>query len=229
MKTVVLRLEGPLQSWGTQGRFAIRVTDREPSKSGVLGLVGCALGMERNDGATLQQLRQLRMATRVDRQGELVRDYHTVGGGSGREGIWSIKEGKHDRGLTAVTERYYLADARFIVALGSEDTALVERVALALQSPCWPLYLGRRSCVPSAPVFAGVYDIGPEKALRAIAYEDRRGEDLPDRLRMVVEAAAEDGTPRQDDPVSFALYERSHRLRHVRTEFVSTAALGSSP
>ena len=62
MKSVLLRLEGPLQSWGAQGRFGIGDTDREPSKSGVLGLVGAALGTVRNDGDLLASLRTLATA-----------------------------------------------------------------------------------------------------------------------------------------------------------------------
>ena len=31
-----------------------------------------------------------------------------------------------------------------------------ERVTAALKQPVWPIYLGRKSCVPSRPVFEGV-------------------------------------------------------------------------
>jgi CRISPR system Cascade subunit CasD len=113
MKSVLLRLAGPLQSWGTQGRFGIRDTDTEPSKSGVLGLVGAALGMQREDEATLARLRTLQMAVRVDREGSPLRDYHTVGGGrfrGGAYGLWSVEAGKLEE-KTALTQRYYLCDA----------------------------------------------------------------------------------------------------------------------
>ena len=39
-----LRLEGPLQSWGIRSRWDVRETQPEPTKSGVIGLLGCALG-----------------------------------------------------------------------------------------------------------------------------------------------------------------------------------------
>ena len=42
--TLFLRLEGPLQSWGERGHWAVRDTAPEPTKSGVVGLLGCALG-----------------------------------------------------------------------------------------------------------------------------------------------------------------------------------------
>src|SRR5690606_33869407 len=77
---LLLLLSGPMQSWGTQSRFAHRDTDFEPSKSGVLGLVGSALGMSRDDDDLLQALASLKMGVRVDREGRILRDYHTAGG-----------------------------------------------------------------------------------------------------------------------------------------------------
>jgi CRISPR system Cascade subunit CasD len=218
MKSVLLRLEGPLQSWGTQGRFGIRDTDMEPSKSGVLGMVGAALGVRRDDEATLARLVALEMAVRVDREGTVIRDYHTAGGGifAGREhGVWT----PDGRGVTAVTERFYLADASFVVALGTNDHGLVGEIAAALEEPRWPLFLGRRACVPSCPVYLGVTEAAPADAVRRARPRCEQG-DLPPRLRLVLEAGPEDGRPRNDVPVRFTLYEREHRLRHVRYEYM---------
>ena len=62
--TLYLRLEGPLQSWGERGRWSIRDTGPEPTKSGVIGLLGCAMGV--NDDRELRHLSQaLRMGVRV--------------------------------------------------------------------------------------------------------------------------------------------------------------------
>jgi len=214
MKTVLLRLEGPLQSWGTQGKYGIRDTDREPSKSGVLGLVGAALGMPRDDHDLLGRLRELELAVRVDREGTVLRDYHTVGAGTFRgkpHSLWS-RDNKKD---PALTERFYLMDASFLVGLGG-DEALVDRIAAALQAPVWPLFLGRRACPPSAPVFAGVTADPPEAALRAAPIDRERA---PEAVRLITEAAHE-GTPRVDVPISFALYERRHALRYVKSELL---------
>jgi CRISPR system Cascade subunit CasD len=228
LKSVLVRLAGPLQAWGTQGRFGIRDTDREPSKSGVLGLVGAALGMSRDDNARLEQLRRLAFAVRVDREGIPLRDYHTVGGGrSTRDeyGLWSIEGGKKIAGLTAVTERLYLADASFLTALGSEDDELIGRVARALQDPVWPPFLGRRACAPAEPLYAGTVNIAPDAALRQTPMTRRDRADAPDRLRLVLETDADNGRPRQDDPESFALYGRRHGLRYVRFDFIARDSL----
>ena len=81
--TLLFRVEGPMQSWGTQSRFSHRDTGHEPSKSGIIGLVCAALGKPREerpgDGfPTLRQLTALTMGVRVDREGRVERDYHTA-------------------------------------------------------------------------------------------------------------------------------------------------------
>lgn len=214
MKSVLLRLEGPLQAWGTQGRYAIRETDSEPSKSGVLGLVGCALGMARDDAQQLGRLRQLRMAVRVDRPGRAMRDLHTVGAGTFRgraHGMWGLKD------KTVVTQRYYLVDAAFTVALAHDDDAFVEQIAGALSDPVWPLFLGRRSCVPSEPVLLGLVEGGAEQALLRAPLA--RG--AASRLRLVADVATgEVGMQRADDPVSFTSADRQFAFRNVRESWI---------
>jgi CRISPR system Cascade subunit CasD len=218
MKSVVLRLEGPMQSWGTQGRYSIRDTDAEPSKSGVLGLVGAALGMKRDDHELLARLRSLRLAVRIDRPGRVVRDLHTVGAGTFRgepHSMWGLE------GKTVVTHRHYLVDAAFTGALGHEDEAFVGRIAEALQSPVWPLFLGRRSCAPSAPVFIGLYDGKPEDAVRAAPAARGAGKSL----RLVVEVeSGTDGAPRSDDPVSFESADRRFAFRYVAESWMENAS-----
>lgn len=239
-RTVLLRLEAPLQSWGTQGRFSVRDTDTEPSKSGIIGLIGAAMGMRRDDRDMLARLVALEMAARIDREGDVVRDYHTVGGGSYRGqpyGIWRPNE-KGDGGTlvgTALTDRFYLADASFLVALSGDD-GLVERIAAALQAPVWALFLGRKACPPAQPILAGVVDGAPREVLPVQPYpgrllrrrQHRAGMLLdanqpPAKLRMSVESA--DGAPRYDVPVSFERYARMHTRRFVETVWIHTPAV----
>lgn len=212
MKSVLIRLEGPMQSWGTQGRFSIRDTDTEPSKSGVIGFVGAALGMPRDDDATLASLAGLEMAVRVDREGTLLHDYHTAGGGRFRgeqHRVWGTG--------TVTSRRYYLCDASFLAALGGDNHALIERLAEKLENPTWSLFLGRRSCVPSTPPLAGLRNLAPAEALRREPLPD----DLPGPVRLLVECGPGDGAvPRNDLPLSFALYQRRHARRFVRTEWL---------
>ena len=144
MATLLLRLQGPMQSWGTTSRFDERDTQLEPSKSGVLGLVCAALGRDRSE--PVDDLAALRMGVRAEREGVPMRDYQTA------TGVLIASSGKPDLERTVVSPRYYLSDAVFLVGLEG-DRALLEAVHDALARPVWPLALGRKSFVPSLPVY----------------------------------------------------------------------------
>lgn len=225
---VLLLLDAPLQSWGTQGRFGHRDTDSEPSKSGVIGLIGAALGLERGDDLAIAPLAAMNMAVRVDREGKVLRDYHTAGGGTYRgepHGVFGSKD-------TIVTTRYYLADACFVVALSSEDQALVARVVEALGNPRWPLFLGRKSCVPTRQLLLGGPLAGSAANLIRLVpdqlQESNTTQPPEERtLRCLIEDA--EGAPRGDVPRSFAMYARRFDTRFVREDWISSTALPKAP
>src|SRR5512143_1848278 len=130
--TLLLRLAGPMQSWGTTSRFDQRDTGKEPSKSGVIGLLAAALGIDRENWTDLEPLTRLSMGVRHDRPGVPRRDYQTA------QNIISADRSKiHD---TAVTIREYLADAAFLVGLEGYDRPFLERAYRALRNPVWPLF-----------------------------------------------------------------------------------------
>ncbi|NHN77465.1 type I-E CRISPR-associated protein Cas5/CasD [Azotobacter chroococcum] len=158
MATLLMRLQGPLQSWGTTSRFDERDTQLEPSKSGVLGLVCAALGRDRSEPVV--DLAALRMGVRIDREGVPMRDYQTATG-------VLIASGKADLRRTVVSPRFYLADAAFLVGLEGEDERLLARIHDALRTPVWPLALGRKSFVPGLPVWLadGLSPLPLEQAL----------------------------------------------------------------
>lgn len=154
--TLFLRLEGLLQSWGDASKFVIRRSMDAPTKSGVLGLICCAMGLSRQAAREeLSGLNTLMMGVRIDRPGTRWWDYHTVGAKTGilnAKGVVKINQ-KTKEPETLITRREYLADASFLIALQG-DSDLIGKVAEALVSPKWPLYLGRKSCPPSVPVLA---------------------------------------------------------------------------
>ncbi len=76
MATLLLRCVAPLQAWDTQSRFGVRTTGREPSKSGIVGLLCAALGRPR--WQPIDDLAALKMAVRVDKEGHVLRDFHTA-------------------------------------------------------------------------------------------------------------------------------------------------------
>lgn len=153
--TLFLRLSGPMQSWGTESRLQIRRTDEYPSKSGVLGMILCAMGVPRGKAPeALGPLVALAMGVRLDRPGVPDWDYHTAGAGVG------IRQAKGGVKYTATTKepetllsrREYLLDASFLVALRGEA---IGQVMAALENPVWPVFLGRKCCIPTEPILAG--------------------------------------------------------------------------
>ncbi|OAA29375.1 CRISPR-associated protein, Cas5e family [Frankia sp. EI5c] len=154
-RCLVLRLAGPVQSWGGASMFNRRDTQPEPTKSGLVGLLAAAQGRRRTD--PIEDLLELTFGVRTDQPGTLLRDYHTVSDYRGRplpsaavsaKGIQKpTSPAKH----THVTERYYLQDAVFVAALSAPDDVL-RPLAAALRAPAFPLALGRRSCPPTQPL-----------------------------------------------------------------------------
>ncbi|NLD52372.1 MAG: type I-E CRISPR-associated protein Cas5/CasD [Clostridiales bacterium] len=203
MSTLLIRLAGPLQSWGMNAKFDRRDTQRAPTKSAVVGLVAAALGRSRNE--PLDDLNELRFGVRVDREGVLLRDYHTAK---------SIKS-------AYVTHRYYLSDAAFLAGLEGEE-AMLENIAAALRCPAFPLFLGRRSCPPEGKVLLGIRQgRSLEKALREEPWlaGERVGkrEALPPTLRMVMDAnSTQPGAYfTRDVPLSFDQTHRKFGFRRV--------------
>jgi CRISPR system Cascade subunit CasD len=233
MTVLLLRLAGPMQSWGTQSRFTQRDTGLEPSRSGVIGLLCAGLGRPRNE--PLDDFRPLRMGVRVDREGRLMRDYQTAGGEHSLGSMLGVYTQGRNRGLprpygvvkadgsgvgTVVSERFYLADADFLVGLEGERPFL-ERLYAALQLPVWPLYLGRKAFVPAQPVAVGVGGGELAGVLKSRPWRKRRpSEKAPTQpLRYVLDEHYGAGEPRNDVPLSFLSRDRRFGVRHVKIAY----------
>ena len=207
--TLFLRLEGPLQSWGERGRWSIRDTALEPTKSGLVGLLGCALGWS-EDEALRSLSHNILLGIRCDRPGIQLVDYHTVVGGVMSAEGKIKKNASTKQAETVVSERSYLCDASFLAAVQC-SAEWVERLSTALQAPVWPFYLGRKSCPPSRPVFEGSGDFASlEEALNQhLPLEARKSGDFD--LRMVLESLPGQGKMRSDELIS-----NSRRTFHTR-------------
>ena len=230
MNTLLIRLAGPMQSWGTQSRFFTRDTGHEPSKSGVIGVLCAALGWGRE--APLDDLARLRMGVRVDQAGVMKMDYQTAGGGNLPNGSsYGVRRANDTRGETVLSNRYYLADADFLVGLESDDAALRRRLDTALREPIWQLYLGRKAFVPGVPV----YILGGLREGESL--EDALGQypwprfDLdvprpgrrPGQLRLTIEHP--DGAEvRMDQPYGASFVTRSFLPRRVQNSFLNSGA-----
>lgn len=137
-----------MQAWGTTSRFDQRDTGKEPSKSGVIGLIAAAMGIDRCNWSRLKPLTDLKLGVRHDRAGVLRKDYQTAGC---FDGIIKANGDLSKAGVTS--ERNYLADAAFLVGLEGEDKKLLEKIFEALKNPQWVLGLGRKSYLPAEPIY----------------------------------------------------------------------------
>lgn len=199
---LLLWLEAPLQAWGHDSRFGRRDSLDFPTKSGVLGLLCCALGAGGPQRERLARWADMDMQVEayvpanraglpVPRQ-PMLRDFQMVGSGYDALDPWQnllipkTSEGKKPNGAgTKMTYRYYLQDMAFAVALQA-PTGEVDNALIALQNPVWDLYLGRKCCVPTEFIAQGWHD-NAEQALakgraladaknRAVVFTVRQGE-----------------------------------------------------
>lgn len=150
MSSLVLRLVGPLQAWGATEEGENRRVNAFPTRSGVLGMISNAAGLERSDSVSPWE--SVTVGVRVDKPGKIIRDYHTAHS-------TFLKAG------AAVSSRYYSSDAAFVAVLEG-DARIIDRAADAVRNPARPLFLGRKACVPSASVFAAVSDEDSSTILR---------------------------------------------------------------
>ena len=220
MPTLLLCLVGPMQSWGTTSRFDQRDTGKEPSKSGVLGLLAAALGLDRENWTDLEPLTRLAMGVRHDRPGVPRRDYQTAGCAASDTVIKADGTQSKDG---VVSQRFYLADAAFLVGLECEDRSLLERIHAALRDPVWLLALGRKSYVPSEPIWVenGVQDVPLRDALARWPWiaTPRKWEELPEKLLVSFESQDGSGVLKMDQPLS-SFAERRFGARYVRSEWI---------
>lgn len=213
-RVLALYLDAPLQSWGYQSRFDRRTSLSYPTRSGIVGMLCAALGIDWRDTGGLERLeKNLSMTVYAFGAPSMVIDYHTVGGGYDSEAqaqsIVRTADGKV--GKTVQTYREYLQDARFGVLVYGEEGLLRELLS-ALQDPRWGVWLGRKSCIPASPIPQGLFE-SEEEALTHI--EKRAG---TQRTRKVSEAArfGEGTDTLLDRPVDFS--RRQFKPRRVDSE-----------
>ncbi len=220
---LVLRLEAPLQSWGLRARWDVRDTGSDPSKSGIMGLLACALGYSQGDTRIETELdANLQIGIRVELPGVPATDFHTITGSLPQAG-GGVK-GTKGEGSTVISPRQYLHDASFLTIIAG-PSELLERCADALASPNWPLYLGRKACVPTRPVLEGLtreYSSLEEALQQYLWYPSgiggkRRKGPAPAQLRCLVEDPA--GRAVRPDRV-FINPARMYRNRQVREFWV---------
>ena len=139
---IQLTLSAPIAAYGIGTRVQHRLTQDAPTRSAVLGLLRCALGVPRFQPCP--ELDALTITVDSATHADTVRDFQTV-----RNAV----DYNNSPGRNIITTRHYLLEAGATVTIdGPPDT--LERITEALRRPHWQLYLGRRSCVPDRPILA---------------------------------------------------------------------------
>ncbi|MEJ2252073.1 MAG: type I-E CRISPR-associated protein Cas5/CasD [Candidatus Lokiarchaeota archaeon] len=214
MSVILLRLEGPMQSWGIGSRFTERTTELEPTKSGILGLISSALGRSREE--SIEDLSRLKIVVRVDREGEVFYDFHTT---------LDVLKANFSGNITKsnlgniISRRFYLADACFLVGIEGQNKDLMNKIINALKYPKWPLYLGRKSFLPSSPIFINNQIIKESliEFIKKYPWQGRHTDKTPTSLRIIFESNSDMGESRLDHPISFK--SRQFRSRNISTLF----------
>lgn len=181
MPVLMLRLDAPLMSFGGVLVDQHNSTDRFPGRSMITGLLANALGWHHGDSNSLNDL-QARMsyAARWDVAAQPLRDYHTVDLGQNHlaHDGWTTRGKPEHRGKGTATkgthqrERHYLANGVATIAVtlaaGNPDVAVL---AEAVRHPARPIFIGRKSCLPAAPLLLGVRETND--VYQALAAEPR--------------------------------------------------------
>ena len=165
MRHLVMRLEAPLMAFGGETIDNYGVIRRFPSASMLTGLLANALGWHRSDAERHQHLQdRLVFAARIDREpagGMRLTDFQTAQLGASDTG-WTTRGQPEGRAGGANTYnaphlryRDYFADMRVTVALRLEpdDSPTLDDLMSALEEPSRPLFIGRKPCLPSSPMF----------------------------------------------------------------------------
>ena len=236
VKHLALYLRAPMQSWGASSKFGDRGTLDAPTWSGLLGMLAAACGIDKNDEtadrAWLARTANLSMTVFSFRRGDRMTDYHTVGARYDKNDPWQkrmipTKPNGKPRG-TDLTNRDYLTDSVFGAILSGDD-ALIDEMAAGLANPIWGVWLGRKSCIPTEPILAGVFG-SEEEARTALAERFRcslgrgggkiAGEAGDGVAFSVLEATADNAEDiLLDVPVSFNKREyHAHRIRRSQGE-----------
>ncbi len=209
LKTILMKFAGPMQSWGTNSHFESRYTDFYPSKSAVIGLISASFGYRRDEDEKIRKLNELEFAVRIDQQGKLLRDYQIA---------TKYKNDKFERNY--VTNRYYLEDAIFVVAISGEDN-LMDSIYHALKYPYFQQFLGRRSVPVNADFIISIKDGTTIENLNNLPWqandwykkENRHQKNI--NLEVYGDSSAIDGDIefRRDSVISFSQKNRKFTLR----------------
>jgi len=216
---------------GADSRFGRRDSLDFPTKSGILGLLCCALGAGGEQHELLAEMAQLSHTalafrktkeqwdgTQKKRAAEaLLRDFHMVGSAYDEKDPWQDlmipKKGNGERavkGGTKITYRNYLQDSVFAAVI-EIPSAKSEAFAEALIMPHWDLFLGRKCCAPTDIIFRGCYESENDAFLATATIAEEKN--LIEAFRVVDGETEGETMTLNDVPVQFGAQKRYKERR----------------
>lgn len=171
-RTLVLRLQGPIQAWGRDDSLLGRTTGLFPSRSAIWGLLFNAAGRFGPQKEALARAADYPV-TVIGAQPlvqPVMSDFQTIGAGYDEADPWeammiphkadgtrcSVTKGTGATGAKILV-REYLCDVSFY-ALVTIPADWEDEIVGGLRTPVGIPYLGRKCCAPSAPIFVGIED-----------------------------------------------------------------------
>jgi CRISPR system Cascade subunit CasD len=170
-KTLILKTEG-MSAYGLQTFDVHRRANHFPTRSAILGLLGAAMGITRENHQQLYQLSEsIEVAVQVNKAGEKIIDYHTVQ--NFRSPLGKIQK------ETKPTYREYWCDSEHSFAITSDDQTILSLVE-KVKSPAFTLFQGRKSCPLTRPLFEKIVDVNnPVSALKQLGQAGQIFSDVP--------------------------------------------------
>lgn len=165
----------PYGSWGAASQpsatTAWKATELDPPKSAILGLLGAALGLERDRLGPLSEAVRIAVRTGLRPTRDPRPDYHTVGRArrppdrdrwSRFEELRTALSGRDHAGSLLSAREYWSCGLWSVALAATADDAgddagndaaapLLDRLETALRAPRWPLYAGRKACTLGLP------------------------------------------------------------------------------
>jgi CRISPR system Cascade subunit CasD len=177
MRWLRLVLEAPMSAFGGVVVDGRGVTRDQPALSAITGLLANALGYDRTETGRLAALQSRLLLASAYRAGDgvLMTDFQTAQLAKNDKGWtrWGV-EGRDGGAKTydspALTYRDYHADRQTICVVGlkGDGDPDLDALAAALDRPERPLFIGRKSCLPSRPIRGGMIEAADAlEALRA--------------------------------------------------------------
>jgi CRISPR system Cascade subunit CasD len=162
MDYLVFQLQGAMASWGEAAVGEYRSSHEYPTASALAGLIAAALGLRRDQETELRALNAgYLFGIGVCQAGDLLRDYHTaqVPGRASMKGRRHVTR-KDELSLarsdlnTILSTRDYRQGVDLLVGVQARADAprTLRALQQAIAQPAFVLYLGRKSCPPSAPL-----------------------------------------------------------------------------